>query len=561
MKKALFCLLLPALLAGCSKDSILPDIWSGNTGDPTDAGSATSQVEGPTTAEITSDEEDLVANTNFDLTVSVVFSPSGNASVSGTQGQTVTINGNQVTIDNRNAVDKNGKGYKIKYELSGSTSNGFFKVYSNNKQALVLNGVSITNPNGAAINNQGKKRCFVLVNGSNSLADGTSYTATPADEDEKAAFFSEGQLVFSGTGSLNVTAKGKAGITSDDYLLFLDSPAISVTSTGGHGFRGKDYIRVDGGTLSATVSASGKKGMSSDSLVVFNGGVTTLKVSGGVLVEDGEYTGSAGVRADQLFIMNDGSLNVTNSGQGGKGISSDGTGYFQGGSVTVKVTGSNYGSSNKQGPGSHTTTDNDSSKSAKGIKFDGALYFSGGEVSVTASSHEAIESKSRIEITGGILYAQSSDDAINSAGVLAITGGQVCAYSTGNDGLDANANCYIEGGVVYAVGSGSPEVAIDANTEEGYRLYVNGGVIFAIGGLESGASLAQSCYQASWSKNTWYSLTADGAGYAFKTPASGGTTLVVSAASQPALTGGVSVTGGTQIWNGLGVLDGSVSGG
>ena len=186
MKKALFCLLLPALLAGCSKDSILPDIWSGNTGDPTDAGSATSQVEGPTTAEITSDEEDLVANTNFDLTVSVVFSPSGNASVSGTQGQTVTINGNQVTIDNRNAVDKNGKGYKIKYELSGSTSNGFFKVYSNNKQALVLNGVSITNPNGAAINNQGKKRCFVLVNGSNSLADGTSYTATPADEDELA---------------------------------------------------------------------------------------------------------------------------------------------------------------------------------------------------------------------------------------------------------------------------------------------------------------------------------------------------------------------------------------
>ena len=114
---------------------------------------------------------------------------------------------------------------------------------------------------------------------------------------------------------------------------------------------------------------------------------------------------------------------------------------------------------------------------------------------------------------------------------------------------------------MYAVSAASPEVAIDANTEGGYKLYVSGGTIFAIGGLESGASLTQSCYAASsWSKNTWYSLTVGSAVYAFKTPSSGGSTLVVSGASTPTLKSGVTA-GGTSIFNGVGYYPASVSGG
>ena len=251
--------------------------------------------------------------------------------------------------------------------------------------------------------------------------------------------------------------------------------------------------------------------------------------------------------------MNAGTLTVTSSGSGGKGISGDGPAYFQGGSVNVTVTGSNYGQSNSS---------SDSSKSAKGIKFDGDIYISGGSVSAKASNHEGIESEGKIEITGGSVYAQSKDDAINSAGMLAITGGTVCAYSTGNDGIDANGNCYIEGGVIYAVGSGSPEVAIDTNTEASCKLYVNGGTLFAIGGLEGGAVLSQKCYQASsWSKNTWYSMAVGNNSYAFKTPSSGGSGLVVSGASQPSLKSGVSVTGGTDYFNGMAKQEASISGG
>ena len=530
-----------AALAGCGKEAIPSnnDIY-GN-------GGGSSGVTGATTMEVTEDPEDLISNTSFARTISIVFSDNSGAMVTGDDNGIVTVTGNQVTINNSSTTEK------VKYELSGTTTNGFLKLYSNNKQALVLNGVSITNPSGAAINNQGKKRCFVVVSGKNYLADGTSYTATPSDEDEKAAFFSEGQLIFSGSGSLTVKASGKAGITSDDYIHFMDSPTVEVSSSAGHAIRGKDAVMVSGGTIEALTSADMKKAVCSDSLVLFNGGVTTVKATGGTAYdsEDQDYKAAAGVKADQLFIMNAGALIATSTGAGGKGISGDGPAYFQGGTVKVTVTGSNYGSSSSK-----------NSTSAKGIKFDGNIYISDGSIEATASNHEAIESKGKIEIAGGSVYAQSRDDAVNSAGMMAIIGGQVCAYSTGNDALDANGNMYIEGGVVYAISAGGAEVALDANTEGGAKLYVNGGTLFAIGGLENGASLGQACYQASsWSKNTWYGLTVGETTYAFKTPSSGGNGLVVSGSSEPSLLSGVSVSGGTSAFNGMAAFDASVSGG
>ena len=546
MKNVLFFLLCAAIVAtGCSKfgDEIF-DPWSNNSNSSAEAKSYESAGDSSASIADSEPEEDLIANTEFDRTISIVFAPSG-AAVSGDAKGIVTVNGNQVTADNTSTKEK------VMYKLSGSASDGFFKVYSKNKQAIVLDGLDLTNPNGAAINNQGKKRCFVVVNGSNSLADGSAYSSTPAEEDEKAAFFSEGQLIFSGEGSLKVTAKGKSGISSDDYVRFVDNPKITVSSSAGHGIRGKDALVVSGGTLDVSVSAAMKKGMTSDSLVVFNGGVTTVKVTGGTAYddEDQEYKASSGVKADKLFVMNAGSLTVSNSGQGGKGISGDDKGYFQGGSVTVNVTGSNFSSA-------------DDSKSAKAIKFDGDLYITAGEVYATAANHEAIESKGILEISGGAVYAQSKDDAINSAGDMAILGGFVCAYSTGNDGLDANGDLYIEGGTVYTIGSGGAEVAVDANTEEGHTLYVNGGNLVALGGLERGAVLSQTCYSASnWSKNTWYSFTLSDRVFAFKTPSSAGTGMVVSGASQPAIHSGVTVSGGSKHFNGMLSVDASISGG
>ncbi|MBP5572093.1 MAG: carbohydrate-binding domain-containing protein [Bacteroidales bacterium] len=544
-QKALVILIAVAIAAaGCGKEDILP-----------------SGVEGSTTYSVIDDEEDQIDSTSFDYTIKVTFSESSDAQVEGDKNGIVSVEGNKVTVNNTAYTDK------VAYILTGSSSNGFFKTYSNNKQSFTLEDLTLTNPSGAALNNQGKKRCFVVLSGTNTLKDGSTYD-TPAEEDEKAAFFSEGQLIFSGSGELKVTASGNSAIASDDYIRVTDEVSIDASSSAGHAIRGKDAVIVDGGTLSAKATAAMKKGITSDSLVVFNGGKTTVTVSGGTAYdsEEADYKASAGVKADLVFVMQGGELTVSNSGQGGKGISCDGPAYFQGGITTITVTGTNYGSSSsgggQGGPRWASSTTTDSSKGAKGLKCDGNLYISAGTLTVTASNHEAIESKGNIEITGGTVYAQSTDDAINSAGEMVVKDGFVCAYSTGNDGLDANGNCYIEGGVVYAVCSGGAEVAVDANTEGGKKLYVSGGTLFALGGLERGSSLSQACYSASsWSKNTWYSLTVGETVYGFKTPSSGGTTLVVSGSSKPTLSSGVSFSDGTEIWKGMGIIGATTSGG
>ena len=566
MKKMLVLSFPLALVLACSSvNDPLALVQGGSDDSGSTSGSSSSSSSSSASDYVMDDEGDNISLVSFDRTISVTFSASG-ATVTGDANGIVKVSGNDVTVDN------SATGEKVLYKLSGTASDGFFKLYSANKQALQLDGLSLTNKNGAAINVQSSKRTFVVVNGTNQLADGSSYSDTPSDEDEKAAFFSEGQLVFSGSGSLTVTATGKAGITSDDYVRFLSSPTVTVKSTAGHGVRGKDAVVVTDGTLGITVSAAGKKGISSDGPVQIDGGKTTITVSGGVDSSDSsDLSGSAGIKADGIFTINDGVLTVTNSGQGGKGISSDLQGYFNGGTVKVTVSGSNYGSSSSGmgGPGGwggwggwgSSSSSSDNSVAAKGIKFDGNLVFAGGTVSVTAKSHEAIESKGTIEVKGGRIFAQSSDDAINAASHLTISDGYVCAYSTGNDGLDSNGNMYIKGGVVYAIGKGSPEVALDANTEGGYKLYVSGGTLFAVGGLENGAQLTQNCYSASWNKNSWYAVTVGDKTYAFKTPYSGGNGLVVSAASKPELKSGVSVSGGESIFEGMGLIAPEVSGG
>lgn len=562
MKPKIYLLQLPLLLllcSACSDDDPFSLNGPGGGFPPgqNNAGTTTTPVD-PVTPDtsitdnfVLEDSDDDIANTTFARTISIVFGSAG-ATVTGDETGIVSVSGNDVTVDNTDT------GEIIRYELSGTASDGFFKIYGNKKQALVLKDLDLTNPNGAAINNQNKKRTFVVLEGRNKLADGKKYTDTPDDEDEKAAFFSEAQLIFSGSGSLDVTATGKAGITSDDYVRVLDGPTLTVSSTGGHGIRGKDAVVLTGGTLDVTVSKDGKKAITSDGTVRIDGGKTRLSVSGGV--DDSDLTdlsASSGIKADTTFVMTGGSLVVTNSGQGGKGISGDVDALISGGTLEISVTGTNYEVTGADAAGLEDTT-----KSAKGIKFDGKLVITGGSVRVSAKNHEAIEAKGDMVITGGEIYGNSSDDAINAGGNLIVSGGRVCALSTGNDGIDANGNCYIQGGIVYAVGSGTPEVAIDANTEDGYKLYVIGGTLVAIGGLENGANLSQACYQADWNKDTWYALYADDKPvFAFKTPERGGNSLVVSTAGTPALKSGVSVSGGTSLFDGLGAVDGSVSGG
>ena len=571
MKKAMILSMLAALTwlnTACSSDDPLDSYTnrntttdntgnSGNTSGGSSSSSGSSTATGDlttfsvkidkTTAEPTSgiaaayypEEEDNLANNSFATQVTIDLS---NPTARTENGVTITVNGGHVTADH-------GSEKGICYYVTGSTSNGSLTILGEKKYEVMLNGVDITNPDSAALNLLSKKRAYVMLaeGTTNKLTDGTS-----SKNDHKGALYCKGKLLFNGKGTLEVYGNYNNGIHSADYIIFNTGNNIYAKSTANHGIKANDGVFINGGILNVEVSAAAAKGINCESDITVNGGRTTVITTGNGVwdTEDLEAKGAACLKTDSVFTINGGELWLMSTGSGGKGINVDMEGYFNGGSTYIVTTGSQFKSNND-------------TASPKGIKVDGDLDIAGGRIWVRTSgtNGEGIETKSTLTISGGEVASYAYDDAINSKSHMNITGGYVFALGQHNDGIDANGNCYIKGGFVFASCSGSPEVAIDANTEGGYKLYVQGGTLVAVGGLENGAQLSQACYQSSWSANTWYALKYDNTTFAFKTPSSGGNGLVVSAPSTPALQSGVTISGGTSYFGGLGNIGATVSGG
>ncbi len=503
---------------------------------------------------------------------------------------------------------------EITYILSGQTTDGEFSLTGSYKCTLSLAGLSLANPSGAAINIANGKRIKISAkkNTENTLTDGTGGSQT-------GCIYSKGQIHLQGNGTLNVVGKTKHAIKSGDYIaiknltlnitgavadgiscneyFLMESGSVSISGVGDDGIQcdldgttstgetadhedeDSGNIYIEGGTLKVAATATASKGIKATGVLNINENseatTVTITNSGGADTSDEtDISSSACLKSDKAIVIAGGTLTLTNTGQGGRAINSDGTLTISGGTINAQAQGSNYGSSGggggpggggRPGGGGGWPGGGGSSsphKYAKGVKADGNITISGGTLNVYSKNHEGMESKGTITVSGGEVYAEAGDDAINAASHLTISGGRVCGYSTGNDGLDSNGNMYIKGGLVYGICKGSPEVALDANTEGGYKLYLTGGTLIAIGGIEKGSSLTQSCYQASsWTKNNWYALTVGDETVAFKTPASGGSGIVVSGASKPSMKSGVTVSGGTSIFGGMGLLDSTVSGG
>lgn len=546
-----------------------------------------------------------------DSAVNVVYNGSSVAiTVAGNIARYVTIaqSGTHVSI-----AQSSDLATEITYSLSGTSTNGEFYTSGEYKATLELNGLTLTNStpvySGAAIHVQNSKRINVKV------ITGTTNTLRDASSgSQKGALYIKGHAEFKQKGTLNVYGNLKHGIKTGEYItvknatinvlssvgdginceqfFLMESGAITLSGIGDDGLQcdiedtatgstgqttnheGEDSgnVYISGGTITVSVSAAAAKCIKAEGDVFVTGGTINATTTGGGAWDSDELKtkSCAGLSADGNIAISGGTLNLSSTGAGGKGISGDGTfAVSDSAAITISTSGNAVVASSS---GSLSVVTSSSAldrygtnykSSPKGIKIDGAVTISGGKISITTSGAggEGMESKSTLNISGGEVAINALDDAINAASHLTISGGMVYARATKNDGIDANGNCYIKGGLICAIGASSPEVAIDANTEGGYKLYVQGGTLVAIGGLESSASLTQSCYKASsWSKNTWYALTVGSNVFAFKTPSSGGSTMVVSGASTPTLKSGVTASG-TSIFGGVGYYPASASGG
>ena len=540
---------------------------------------------------------------------------------------TVTQSGAHVSI-----AQSSNLASEITYNLSGSSSNGEFYMSGSYKATIELNGLTLTNAtpvySGAAVHIQNSKRIKVkVVTGTtNSLVDAASGT-------QKGCLYIKGHAEFAQQGTLNVVGNVKHGIKAGEYItlknatlnitsavgdgiscnqfFLMESGSITINGTADDGiqcdldgdtFTGEttDHededsgnIYIEGGTININCTAIAAKGIKSAGDMKISGGDITVVTTGKGMwdSDDLETKAACGLNADNNMYISGGTINLTSTGSGGKGMKCDSVLTITDGDITVTTSGGLYYNNGTTENTNYTgNTDFISSNyysSPKGIKaglktengnsytYSGGLTISGGNIKVTTSgtNGEGIESKKYLNIDGGEIFINAYDDGINSAQDMTVTDGFIYSRATNNDGMDANGNFYINGGLVYAIGARSPELALDANSEEQKKLYISGGIVIAVGGIENGSVISQPYIQQSTvSSNTWYTVTYGDNAVAFYTPtiSTGGgpggggpgggnsSKLVISAPTTPTLATGNSITDGTSHFEGNCYVSGTV---
>ncbi len=561
-----------------------------------------------------------IAQAQSDNSVQIVYngtSATVNVADNISQYLTVTQQGAHVSIAQSDSVAS-----EITYTLSGTSTDGEFYMSGSYKATVELNGLTLTNAtpvySGAAVHIQNGKRINVKV-----ITGTTNTLVDAAGGSQKGCLYVKGHAEFKQQGTLNVVGNVKHAIKAGEYIS-LKNATLNITSALGDGISCNQYFLMESGTVNisgtsddgiqcdlegdtATAITEDHEDEDSGNIYIEGGNITIncaaiaakgIKCAGDIYIsgdpvidittsgkgewdeEDLETNAACCLSADGNIDISGGTLTLTSTGSGGKGMKCDNVLTISGGDITVTTTGALYYNNGTTENTNYTgNTDNVSSdyySSPKGIKagvktqvgnsytYGGGMVISGGKVKVTTSGRnaEGIESKYYLNISGGEIYINAYDDGINSAQDMTITGGYVYSHSNNNDGIDANGNIYLNGGLVYAIGSRSPELGIDANSEEGKRVYVNGGVIIAVGGIENGASYNQpKIQQSSVSSNTWYTVTYGDNTVAFKTPtiSTGGghggpggnsSGLVISTPITPSLATGNNVTDGTSHFEG-----------
>ena len=338
-------------------------------------------------------------------------------------GVEVTVSGADVVI--QSSLTDN----ELVYQLQGSSSNGSLKIYSDFRFVLMLNGLYLINNDGPAINIQSSKHVSVenVAGKTNVLGDAAVYASSV--EDQKAAFFSEGQMIFDGTGTLSVSSLAAHAICSDDYIT-IENGQINVTAAKKDALHSNDKMLMHGGNVQLTASGDG--------VDCENGHFT---MTGGIMNIQLASTDVKGIDADSTLTIKGGELMVTLTGLESKALNCDGAFLMEDGKVSL-------------------------SSADDGVKSETSIIIKGGNLNII-NSKEGIESK-YISFEGGNTSVSASDDAING------TMGTVANGAEFNDGSEV----YMKGGYLYAkISTNSGGDAVDSNG----NLYLNGGMLVAIG--------------------------------------------------------------------------------
>lgn len=387
------------------------------------------------------DSEDLDSSYNESECTKINLSGSG-----------ATVSGSGVTVENGNITITSVGSYII----SGTLTDGSIKVNCSEKGTvrLILNGASISSSSTAPVVVEEAKKVLVT------LADGTTNTITDKtrqsvdDEDFSSAVYSKADLVFNGSGTLNVNAGYRNGIKSTDDLKVV-SGTFNITSNE-DGIIGKDFLGIKDGKFTIK---SGSDGMKST--------YDTDTSKGNIVITGGEFDITAsndGVHCNEDILISGGNLTISS---GDDGVHADAALQVDGGTIDIKKCYEGL-------EGVHITLN------------DGDISIVASDDGINAADGSSSSGMGMGGFGGG--QASSSDSSV----LLTINGGNIFV-NAGGDGLDSNGNIVMNGGNVTVLGPTSDgDTALDFDG----AFTINGGVLMAFGSsgmLETPTSAQNGC--------------------------------------------------------------------
>ena len=308
-----------------------------------------------------------------------------------------TVNGAHVAL----IQDYEYEGDEITYELSGSSANGSFWMDGKLKASFLLNGLTLHNPDSAAINiRDGKRISLELAEGTaNSISDGEG-------GDWKACLMVKGHTELKGGGSLTIEGNTCHAFWGKEYIEVKKTfGTLNITKAIGDGINVNQYFEMKGGTIS--ISGVGDDGIQ----------LSYDTDDDGNIVDEDENTGEASLKG--------GSLTINTTGAGSKGIKTEGRFLMTGGELNVT----------QQGAVDASGTDLDY---CAGVRAKGDIAIQGGQLTVnsTANGGRGLNADGAITIDESMATTTINIEANGK-------GGTAEAQGTGSEETDKSYRVYV----------------------------------------------------------------------------------------------------------------------
>lgn len=347
------------------------------------------------------------------------------------------------------------------YHLTGSVNNGTLTVNAAGQNiVLVLDGVSITSSDSAALNIQNANKVVLL------LPEGSVNTirseSSVEDDSVTAALYAASDLSIAGSGSLSVEGGGGDGISSKGSLK-ITGGQISV-SAANDGIYGKELLYIEDGVLTLSSGGGFQSVISQSAFGGFYNYATeteskkALKAGGDLIISGGSYDISSyedAVHSNAGVTINGGSFDIN---CGDDGFHADGTLTIGGGEITIE-------------------------NCYEGLEGTD-ISLNGGDISINADD-DGINVNSAggdLEISGGTVTMSVEGDGIDSNCTVNMTGGTIYVngpVSGGNGAIDYERSFEVTGGTLVAAGSLSMAECPSGGNQPSVMMYFNSGTVQA----------------------------------------------------------------------------------